>query len=184
MLNPAFIVDGHTEQRFISCICPGQPVRRTNLNGNSVTIEAIAKKIASLIRLLGNRYYPIIVIVDKEDRTQTFEELINELRERIFEHGLNDQDIRIGFADRMIENWIVADFEKIGRMEDKPPQTDGLNGASLIKKHKGSYDKVIDGVALLLTVNRSVVYQESPSYRHFIDRLHGVECDYLNFNRG
>lgn len=183
MSNPAFIVDGHTEQRFIGCICPGQPVRRTNLNGNSVTIEAIAKKVASLIRLLGNRYYPIIVLVDKEDREEHFQNLITELHERISGHGLEDQDIRVGFADRMIENWIIPDFEKIGNIENKPLQTDGINGASVIKKNKGSYDKVIDGVALLMTVDRSVVYQESPSYKCFIDSLHGVECNYLEFNR-
>ena len=44
MSNPAFIVDGHTEQKFISSICPGQPIRRTNLNGKSVQLSAIAKK--------------------------------------------------------------------------------------------------------------------------------------------
>ncbi len=183
MPNPAFIVDGHTEQRFIGCICPGQPVRRTNMNGNSVTIEAIAKKVASLIRLLGNRYYPIIVLVDKENREEPFQDLVEELHQCILGHGLDDQDIRIGFADRMIENWIVADFEKIGDIENKPVQTDGLNGASLIKKNRGRYNKVIDGVELLLMVDRSVVYRESPSYKDFIGKLEGIDCEYLNFDK-
>lgn len=113
MSNPAFIVDGHTEQCFIRTICPGQPIQRTNLNGKNVTVEAISKKIASMIRLLGNRHYPIIVLVDREDRDQSFDELATELLNLLNQQGLTDQDIRIGFADRMIENWIIADFQLI-----------------------------------------------------------------------
>ncbi len=183
MPNPAFIVDGHTEQCLISSICPGHPIQRTNLNGNSVTIDAIAKKVASMIRILGNRHYPIIVLVDREDRQETCEELSTQLNDCLVTEGVINQDIRIGFSDRMIENWIVADFKLIAELKKKPQQTDGLNGASLIKKHKGSYNKVIDGVKLLLSVDKSLVYQLSPSYKGFIDKLDGIPCEYLNFEK-
>lgn len=183
MSNPAFIVDGHTEQKFLGCICPGQPIRRTNLNGKSVTISAIANKIASLIRLLGNRHYPIIIIIDRESRIETAEELSSELHNQLIQLGLGNHDLRVGFADRMIENWIIADFEKIGKIAKKPIETDGLRGSSVIKKHKGSYNKVIDGVNLLLSVDKKVVYNSSPSYRRFIDLLDGIECGYLNFEK-
>jgi len=72
MINPAFIVDGYTELKIVQNICPGQPIKRTDLNGKSVTIVAMAKKIAWHIRLLGNRYYPIIILVDKEEREISF----------------------------------------------------------------------------------------------------------------
>lgn len=183
MPNPAFIVDGHTEQCFIGSICPGHPIQRTNLNGKSVSINAIAKKIASMIRLLGNRHYPIIILVDREDREESVDELAAELNKSLINEGIINEDIRIGFADRMIENWIIADFEKIDDIEKKPEQTDGLRGSSIIKKHNGSYNKVIDGVKLLLSVDKSTVYNESPSYQSFINKLEGIACEYLNFEK-
>lgn len=180
MPNPAFIVDGHTEQSFISGICPGHPVQRTNLNGKDVTITAIAKKIASMIRLLGNRHYPIIILVDREERDTSSRDLVTQLNEALIEEGLGDQDLRIGFPDRMIENWIVADFKLIGNIEKKPNNTDGLKGASVIKKYKDSYSKVIDGVRLLNSMDKELVYNESPSFRNFVDSLEGIECEYIN----
>jgi hypothetical protein len=183
MPNPAFIVDGHTEQCLIRSICPGHPIQRTNLNGNSVTIEAIAKKIASMIRILSNRHYPIIILVDREDRQETCEELTKQLNDCLLIEGVINQDIRIGFADRMIENWIIADFQLIAEVEEKPEETDGLKGATIIKRHKGSYSKVIDGVKLLLSINKSLVYSQSPSFRSFIDKLDGIPCEYINFQK-
>ncbi len=52
MNNPAFIVDGFTEMDILTKICPKSPIKRTDLNGKDVTINAMAKKIASHIRLL------------------------------------------------------------------------------------------------------------------------------------
>ena len=183
MPNPAFIVDGHTEQCFIGAICPGHPIQRTNLNGKSVTINAIAKKMASMIRLFGNRHYPIIILVDREDREASIDDLAIELNEALVNEGITNEDIRIGFADRMIENWIIADFEKIADIKSKPEQTDGLKGSSIIKKHKGTYNKVIDGVRFLLSVDKSIVYNESPSYKSFIDKMDGIACEYLDFDK-
>ena len=183
MPNPAFIVDGFTEKLFLSQICPGNPVKRTDLNGKHVTIAAIAKKVSSIIRLLGNRHYPIIVLVDREERDESVEQLCESLHHAIMEEGLNDQDIRIGFADRMIENWIIADYKLIGSIKDKPQQTDGLRGSAVIKKKKGSYNKVIDGVKLLHSIDKRTVYNESPSFRSFMDKLEGIECEYIEFDR-
>lgn len=183
MPNPAFIVDGHTEQGLIGAICPGHPIQRTNLNGKNVTIDAIAKKIASMIRLLGNRHYPIIILVDREDREETCDVLIEQLYASLIKEGINNLDIRIGFADRMIENWIIADFQTIGDVKNKPQPSDGLRGSAVIKKQKGSYNKIIDGIKLLLSVDKTIVYRESPSYKAFIDKLEDLECEYLNFEK-
>ena len=97
--------------------------------------------------------------------------------------GIIDQDVRIGFADRMIENWIIADFKLIGNLHHKPETTDGLKGAGVIKKSLGSYNKVIDGVKLLLSIDRTVVYKNSASFQYFIDKLHSIECDFLKFKK-
>ena len=60
-VKPAFIVDGYTEKNLIDKICPNRPVRRTDLNGKSVTLDAIALRLASYIRLFNNKFYPIII---------------------------------------------------------------------------------------------------------------------------
>lgn len=184
MSNPAFIVDGFTEKRLIQELCPGQPVRRTDLNGKSVEIPAIANKIASLIRLLGNRYYPIVILVDKEERNVTFEEMVNQIRQSLINCGITDQEVRIGVADMMIENWIIADWESLnGSSSGMPSNSEGINGSGIIKKIKGGYHKTTDGVDLFKAARPSIIYRNSPSYKYFIDQLVGINCRYLNFDR-
>ena len=139
------------------------------------------EEVASMIRLFGNRHYPIIVLVDKEDRQEDCDQLCNELHETLIKEGIENLDIRVGFADRMIENWIVADYKLLGDINNKPENTDGLKGSSVIKKCLGTYSKVIDGVNLLLSIEKQVVYEMSPSFKSFVDKLDGIECDYLNF---
>ncbi len=184
MNNPAFIIDGFTEKKIVQELCPGQPVRRTDLNGKSVTIEAIAKKIASLIRSLNNKYYPIIILIDKEERQVSFEQLASYLQEALMNEGITDQDIRVGVADRMIENWIIADWEGLtGSKKRKPKNTEGISGSSKIKKEIGSYDKIIDGVEMFLNASPRVIYENSRSYRYFLSQLTDINCNYLNFER-
>ncbi|MCK8496136.1 DUF4276 family protein [Spirosoma sp. RP8] len=184
MNNPAFIVDGFTELKIIQEICPGRPVKRTDLNGKDVTIIAIAKKVSSLIRLLGNRYYPIILLVDKEKREISFEDMAQQLRQALVNEGITDQDIRIGVADRMIENWIVADWEELtGSLENVPEDTDGIHGAGIIKNIKGSYNKTTDGVQLFRSARQVFMYQRSASFRYFINNIDGIPCGYLAFDR-
>jgi hypothetical protein len=182
MSNPAFIVDGFTEKLIIQKLCPGKPISRTDLNGKHVSLEAIAKKVASLIRLLNNRHYPVIVLIDKEERDQEVIDIVEFLHVKLIENGIVDCDIRIGVADRMIENWIIADWNCLSPGKEKKPfVTDGLNGASVIRKIKGSYGKTTDGVELFLSANPEKIYQNSESYRYFIDKLVDVNCEYLNF---
>jgi hypothetical protein len=183
MSTPAFIVDGFTEKLIIGKICPGKPIRRTDLNGKHVTVKAIANKISSLIRLLNNKYYPIIIVIDREDREKNCEEIIEELRLELTEKGHENDDIRINVADKMLENWIIADWTVITESEDKPETTDGLRGSSVIKKHKGSYGKTTDGVELFIKANPSVIYKNSPSFKTFIDSLEGVTCEYKEFEK-
>ena len=184
MSNPAFIVDGYTELKIIQYLCPGKPVKRTDCNGKDVKIPLIAKKIASHIRILGNRHYPIIVLVDKENRELSFEDMVQQIRDALHNEGITDQDIRIGVADRMIENWIIADWELLaGNIDSKPPITDSSNGASAIKKIKNTYDKTTDGVEYFKSARQNILYNNSPSYKHFIDQLEGIICQYLTFDK-
>ncbi len=180
MNNPAFIVDGFTEKLIIQRICPGKPIRRTDLNGKYASIKAIAKKISSLIRLLGNRHYPIIILIDKEAREASCADIIKELR---IEIEIEDIDIRIGVADRMIENWILADWPSLTGNNNKPEDTDGSNGSAEIRKLKGTYNKTTDGVEFFAQANPSIMYTNSNSFKHFIDCLEGVDCEYIKFEK-
>lgn len=184
MSNPAFIVDGYTEKIIIQKLCPSQPVRRTDLNGKSVSISAIAKKVASLIRLLGNRYYPIVILVDKEQRDISFDIMAEQIREGIINEGIVNLDLRVGVANRMIENWIIADWETLtGGTLNEPENPDGGSGSNIIRRVKGSYDKTTDGVEYFLKVRQQIAYKKSESYKHFVDNLNGIPCDYLGFDR-
>ena len=181
MSNPAFIVDGFTEQLVLQRICPGSPIRRTDLNGKSVKISAIANKVYSLIKLLNNRYYPIFILIDRECRVESCEVIAAELRQELSNKGLENEDIRIGVADRMFENWIIADWASLGYKPLNLENTDGLKGASIIKREIGKYHKTIDGVEFFLKINPMNVIENSPSFRNFINLFHGVHCHYLNF---
>ncbi|PSL28344.1 DUF4276 family protein [Chitinophaga ginsengisoli] len=184
MNNPAFIVDGYTELKIVQQLCPGRPIKRTDCNGKDVSISVMAKKIASHIRLLNNRYYPIIILVDKENRNIEHEEMVEQIREELVREGVTTQDLRIGVADRMIENWILGDWEVLnGGNSDRPTKTDGCNGTSIIKKVKKSYDKTTDGVDYFIAAKQSSIYVNSPSYKHFIDQLSDIACQYLEFDK-
>jgi hypothetical protein len=180
MSNPAFIVDGFTERNIIQNICPGRPIRRTDLNGKDVTLEAMAKKIASLIRLLNNRHYPIVILVDKENRAMSYLKMTQMLASLIEKEGIKDQDLRIGVADRMLENWIIADWESICGEHKRPDVTDSINACSKLREIIGSYGKTTDCVDMFLNADISKVYRTSPSFKSFADKLTDLECEFID----
>ncbi len=94
---------------IIQTLCPGQRVQRIGLNGD-VSIKAIAERLASLIYLLGNRHYPIVIVIGREKRIETSEEIKEALRVELNNLGVVNQVI-IGVSDRIIENWILADWD-------------------------------------------------------------------------
>jgi len=103
MSNPAFFVDGQTEQRSLHNICPGNPIRIIGCNGDNVSIDAIAKRLTTLIKVLNNKYYPIVILIDREGRTDKCEKIAIDLRDALIQYGVKDE-ILIGVCDRMIEN--------------------------------------------------------------------------------
>lgn len=179
MPKPAFIVDGFTEKALVQALCPGHPIIRTNLNGRDVKITAIVQNIAVQIRLLNNRNHPIVVLVDKEQRSETAAEIVTSITDGLREAGLKDQDIRVGVADRMLENWIAADWQSLAGETPRPTAIEGANGSALIKRVKGRYHKVTDGVELFLNANPVEMYRNSDSFRAFVQVLGDIECDFV-----
>lgn len=185
MSRPAYLVDGQTEQKVIKKICPKQPVKLIGCNGDTVCLKEIAKRISTHINLFNNNFYPIICLIDKEKRTDSIKKVEAELLNHLNELGHENDYIIIGVADRMIENWILADWDNFAKYYDiktKSPKTsfDGIGGKGFIRKNVDFYHETIDGVDLLLSANTQVLYDKSPSYKAFIDKINDIECNYIN----
>lgn len=173
----AFLVDGHTEQRFLKMICPKAPVQRLNLNGGGVSAEAISKRAATHIRLWGGKYYPIVVIVDLEDRAVGHDVFASKLHDAIVNNGISDQ-LRVCVAKRMVENWILADSDLLD-WKDAPESVDELHGANILRGLLKEYDKAGDGPNLLLKARASKIRHRSPSFNHAYAVLSGLSCAWL-----
>jgi len=182
MSNAAFLVDGHLEQKFIQRTCFCRPVRRINCNGRNVAISVIAKRIATQCRLLGNRCHPIIVIIDREDRLETSRELSSSLLDYLRKEGIIDTFI-IGVADRMIENWILADAEIVNHHESNikatPPYSEGCNGKNVLERCLDHYHETTIGVELLLNCRASRINENSQSFSDFFNQLPENDCSWL-----
>ena len=76
MTNPAFIVEGQQEKMIVQELCPSQPVRLLGVNGKYVSYGKIASVIDSKLISFGNKYYPIIIIFDRENRTDSSDLII------------------------------------------------------------------------------------------------------------
>jgi len=183
MNKSAFIVEGHLEQYFIQATCPGRPVRRLECNGHNVSVAAIAKRIMTHCHLFNNNYYPIIVMIDREDRHETSTQICSLILSEVRGLGITD-NIIIGIADRMIENWILADPDIINQCQNKIKDVpaasyEGFLGKNIISQYLRSYQETTDGVDLLLKCRASHIKNSSPSFADFCTRLPKNNCHWL-----
>lgn len=184
-MNPAFIVDGFTEQTIIQQLCPKRPIKRC-INGKDVSLKRMAAEIVTIIRVLNNRNYPIVILTDREKRADSFLTVAAELKREVVEQLATKNvvaDIRIGVADQMIENWLLADADALGNSLEIPSETDGLGGKGLMRKIMPTYSETVDGPALFFKADPSKMYENSPSFKHFVNQLEDLECPYLNFDK-
>jgi hypothetical protein len=185
MNNPAFLIDGFMEKLILENLCPDTKINRINCNGNAVSIRAIAKRVSSLIRILNNIYYPIFILIDREDREQTPQQIIDALEEEIRSEGIKD-DVRIGVCDRMIENWTLADWQSfkksigIDKATITPLEIEGCNGKAKVKKFYPNYQETTDGVSFFLNANPAVIFKNSESFRIFISKTKDINCFWSN----
>lgn len=182
MPNPAFIVEGQMEQRFVQRICQGRPVRLLNCNGDDVSIRAIAERLRLQLSFLKN-YYPVIIIFDRERRNETCEEIEEKLLALLIEFGWSIENIIVGVPDRTIENWILADPAALAA---------GIDGTVPKKNHEGTFGKNVlrsilgaegygettTGVHLLGRVRPRVAAENSASFARFLGKLE-IECWWL-----
>jgi hypothetical protein len=176
MPNPAFLVDGQMEQRIIQKLCQGQPVRLIGCNGDDVSMAAVAKALNANIRML-KRYYPIVIVLDRERRTQSTDELITELSLLLDNYGHQGRYV-IGMTDRTIENWILADWGHICSQmpghEELQGHPEACHGKSVLKKLMPPnvlYHETTIGVELFLKCRPNEIQKASRSFQAFVSKI-------------
>ena len=189
MPEPAFLVDGVMEQRIIGHICPGKTVQRLNCNGIDTPLEVIVNRIEFHIRLLNNRHSPIVVVIDRERRTKTCEQISGEISDLLSGRGYTGQFV-VGVVDRCIENWILADWSSVAnrfkqygiRTAPKGANFEGKQGKSELKKllpRDLLYNEPTWGKDMFLSCRPERIYQKSASFRAFVDQLN-LHCPWLS----
>jgi|APSaa5957512535_1039671.scaffolds.fasta_scaffold54521_2 hypothetical protein len=180
MPDPAFIIEGHMEQKILQNICPGKVIQRIGANGDHVSMKVMATHLAPQIRLFSNRYRPVIVLFDRERRDASCEQLRRELSLELADLGI-DQEITIGIADRTIENWILADYEMLMDTYGFRPENGNLEGTfgkSELKSRFApdtTYRETTTGVKIFKECRPDRMYQQSLSFKYFIDSI-DIEC--------
>lgn len=185
MPNPAFLVDGVMEQKIIARLCPNRPVRRIECNGHEVALEAIVERLDLHIQNMNNRYHPIVILIDRETRVASCEEIVAELTSRLDAKGHAGQFI-IGVVDRCIENWILADWDNVIKqmgIEARQLEGDceGVHGKAVLKRLLPTdilYHEPTWGKDLFLACDPRNIYTRSASFRKFADQLH-LPCRWL-----
>lgn len=186
MNRPGYLVEGDLEQKFIQNVCPGCPVRKINCNGKTTSIQAIAKRVGTLGRLLHKTCSPLIIVLDRENREQSSEQMEKELGAAIEQEKI-DVPVVLGIPDRNIESWILADNEMLFQVagivtKTVPPFCEGKNGKSLIKHALcggRTYVETIDGVQWLKAARPAVMQKNSPSFSRFFSALSELDCRWL-----
>lgn len=173
-----FIVEGELEKKFLSRQCNDKLViRKIQSNGNKVSVDCIAKMVKSILRLIRNPG-DIFVVIDREGRDETSEELEQLIHGKILA-AVPGIVLSVHVADRMIENWILADGKALSsenlEIEGVLSGFEGCGGKARIKaafkKNNSSYSETVDGVRLLERCIPAVIAQNSASFSRFYQEL-------------
>ena len=171
-MAPAFLVDGLTEKKIVQKLCHGATVRMTGVNGKDVELSAIAKAAHSLISLFKGRHYPVILIMDREKRQQSSEEIEDELKRLLEKLGVMEEVI-ISCPGRMLESWMLSDDEYFEEIYDIKLDTsyEGSHGKREIRKllaeKKQTYHEVSVGVDLFCSLDAARIAINSSSFARF-----------------
>ena len=190
-MSIAFIVDGHQEKLIVQRLCEGAPVRMTLLNGKDVKLGAISKTVMSFIKLLRGRHFPIIVIIDREDRSISALDIEHQIKADLEAAGCRADHVIVSCPDRMIENWILAGNPHCNSgariLSERVVEIEGVAGKKIMKqelrKHDIVYDETGNGVELFCTMDLRHAAENSPSFRRLFHGLKGY-CPKLRYVSG
>lgn len=185
MPNPAFLVEGLMEQKFIQSVCPGAKVVTIGCNGRDAPMKTVAHFILKHLRLMKDRFYPVYIWLDREGRTESAAQLIDELTVEVTAAGFSN--FVVGIPDRHTETWILHDWELVRSRSNgqpvKPATIEGCYGKALLRRALPEYTEVIMGVELLKSVDVAQVLETSPSFASFVKQIN-LKCWWLEQIRG
>ena len=177
MANPAFIVEGFQEQKIIQQLCNDCRVVRLEGNGRFLTLGQVAQDVNQKFTRFGNRHFPVFVILDREKRSDSSEEIIRQLKKELTSYQTNvDKTFIFAIPDRKLEAWILPFVDKSGNFVNSPLSGhDGKECEKELKrrlKHrdKTPYKKAKSGVKLFIDlVNPKELAKVSPSFKTLFD---------------
>jgi hypothetical protein len=151
---------------------PKAIVQRCIPNGKSVSIDKIAESIVEGMEILDGGIKKVIILFDREDRKLVISDIFEKIHQKIGENPCN-RSLYIGISDREIENWIVADVEKMIDMYDDEYHYpgDGTNGKDILKKLHGDDQPAGEKARLLKQCCASSARKHSPSLDHFLAQI-------------
>lgn len=173
-----FIVEGDLEKKFLEKQCKSHfIIRKIPSNGDSVSVVRIIAMIKAIIELINNPG-DIFVIIDREGRSETSEELEQFIFDGLVGAAPGSQ-FSIHVADRMIENWIIAEqrvlISENLEVEINSGKFEGCGGKAKLKaafkKIDSSYSETVDGVRLLERCIPSIIAKNSPSFSRLYPKL-------------
>lgn len=170
------------EQKIVSKICPGQPVRRIGCNGDAVEIARMCDFICTQIRLMSNRYYPIFIVFDREKRNDSRETLRTRMISELQNRGFGDQDIRIFIADREFEDWYLMDSDGIRNHYGLVPMRirgTGKSGMVNLLGQKHQYIETGIGVEIFDIIDKKKLSDSCGEFKAMMDAGAEIGCTSL-----
>jgi len=187
-----FLVEGQTEaasfkKKFFKVYKISPHLRTIKCNGKTVTAQTYANKSKPTVLLcLNDMFKKIVCVIDRERRREDVKTLASEFKKAIIEGVLADSannflrkdlenKIRVCFADRMFENWILADVEGLKssnliKSSAKQDGFEGENGVNLLNKLMScKYRKIEHAPTLFEFIRFSSAKKNSQSFLYFLN---------------
>jgi hypothetical protein len=102
----------HTEEHFIRATYSAAQIVRPFPNGEDVDLNLIVDAIVDALEIMSSNISKVLILLDRERRSLSANELASTLFTALTQKCTN-RTFYIGVADRQIENWIIADEQRM-----------------------------------------------------------------------
>jgi hypothetical protein len=180
-----FLVEGQMEQLIVQKLCRGAPAVRIGLNGDHVPISSVVARLYPQCELLQKRCKKIIIIFDREKRTESSQKIETEVIDLLAEKKARTDNVHVVVADREFESWISPFIDESGNSHSNIVfnEAEGSCGKARIstayKLSNRKYTETIDGVALFCSLPPQNIESVSPSFK----RLNNALIDHCYWNK-
>jgi hypothetical protein len=172
--NVGVLVDGRAEELFFRATLPGCRIRRNIPNGRDVSLDLIFDAIQIGHETFSGAVDTVIVKIDREQRAESFEAIVQALEQKILNAGIIRPTI-LALADRCLENWILADDVQISEIcgADYDYIHEGAMGKSILMNALQANAKLpyVKTSKLLISASPNNIRANSQSFAHFADAI-------------